>query len=88
MFVIIMCLVLLMCTMTICFCFGGELGFLNCDDISMCVVNNKFEPPPPPSLFLIPFILTSSVMRFLSLLLLGMCACVVRVVIWSSLVCM
>ena len=26
-------------------CFGirGELGFLNCDDISMCVVNKQFE---------------------------------------------
>ena len=22
-----------------CFCFRGELGFLNCDDICMCVVN-------------------------------------------------
>ena len=25
------------------FCFRGELGFLNCDDICMCVVNNQFE---------------------------------------------
>ena len=23
--------------------FRGELGFLNCDDICMCVVNNQFE---------------------------------------------
>ena len=23
--------------------FGGELGFLNCDYICMCVVNNQFE---------------------------------------------
>ena len=23
-----------------CICFRGELGFLNCDDICMCVVNN------------------------------------------------
>ena len=22
---------------------GGELGFLNCDDVCMCVVNNQFE---------------------------------------------
>ena len=22
-----------------CFCFRGKLGFLNCDDICMCVVN-------------------------------------------------
>ena len=26
-----------------CACFRGELGFLNCDDIYMCVVNKQFE---------------------------------------------
>ena len=26
-----------------CVCFRGELGFLNCDDISMCVMNKQFE---------------------------------------------
>ena len=26
-----------------CFGFMGELGFLNCDDICMCVVNKQFE---------------------------------------------
>ena len=26
-----------------CICFRGELGFLNCDDICMCVVNKQFE---------------------------------------------
>ena len=26
-----------------CFGFWGELGFLNCDDICMCVVNKQFE---------------------------------------------
>ena len=26
-----------------CVCFRGELGFLNCDDICMCVENNQFE---------------------------------------------
>ena len=26
-----------------CFCFMGELRFLNCDDICMCVVNKQFE---------------------------------------------
>ena len=26
-----------------CFCFRGELGFLYCDDICMCVVNKRFE---------------------------------------------
>ena len=27
-----------------CVCSRGELGFLNCDDICMCVVNKQFEP--------------------------------------------
>ena len=27
----------------ICFGFRGELGFLNCDDVCMCVVNKQFE---------------------------------------------
>ena len=26
-----------------CDCFRGELGFLNCDDICICVVNKQFE---------------------------------------------
>ena len=26
-----------------CVCFRGELGFLNCDDVCMCVVNKQFE---------------------------------------------
>ena len=26
-----------------CFTFRAELGFLNCDDICMCVVNKQFE---------------------------------------------
>ena len=26
-----------------CFDFRGELGFLNCDDICMCVVNKQFK---------------------------------------------
>ena len=26
-----------------CVCFRGELGFRNCYDICMCVVNNQFE---------------------------------------------
>ena len=28
-----------------CFGFRGELGFLNCDDVCMCVVNKQFELP-------------------------------------------
>ena len=26
-----------------CVCLRGEFGFLNCDDICMCVVNKQFE---------------------------------------------
>ena len=26
-----------------CVCFRGDLGFLNCDDICVCVVNKQFE---------------------------------------------
>ena len=26
-----------------CFCFMGELGFLNCDDICMSVMNKQFD---------------------------------------------
>ena len=26
-----------------CFGFRGEIGFLNCDDICVCVVNKQFE---------------------------------------------
>ena len=26
-----------------CVCFRGELGFLNCDNFCMCVVNKQFE---------------------------------------------
>ena len=25
------------------FCFNGEHGFMNCDDICMCIVNKQFE---------------------------------------------
>ena len=61
-----------------CFGFRGELGFLNCDDICMCVVNKQFE------LFefvLIPFMLTCNMMGFLSILLLGLYISVVSVVV-------
>ena len=68
-----------------CVCFVGELGFLNFDDICMCVVNKNLSSS---SLFLIPFMLTCSMMRFLSLLLLCLCPCIVSVVMWSSLVCL
>ena len=45
------------------FCFRGELGFLNCDDICMCVVIKQFELL---ELVLLPFMLTCSMMRFIS----------------------
>ena len=57
-----------------CVCFRGELGFLNCDDISSL---------DSSSLFLTPFMLTYSVMRVLSLLLMGLCPCVVSVVLFG-----
>ena len=57
----------------------GDLAFLNSDDISMCVVNKLFELL---CFFLIPFMLTCSMMRFLPFLLLCLCACVVSVVMW------
>ena len=53
------------------FYFWGELGFLNCDDICMCVVNNQFE------LVLIPCMLICKIIRFLSFILLVLCACMV-----------
>ena len=62
-----------------CFDFRSELDFLNCDDICMCVVNKQFE--------LLEFVFESIYVdlqyddQFLSLLLLGMCACVV-LVLW------
>ena len=62
-----------------CVCFRGELGFLNCDDI--CSLSSL-------SLFLIPFMLTCSMMRILLILLLGLCPCVVSVIMLSSLVCL
>ena len=55
-----------------CVYFRGELGFLNSDDICMCVMNKPFQFL---ELFLIPFMLTCSMMRFLSLLLLGLVLC-------------
>ena len=58
-----------------CVCFRGELGFMNYYDICKCDVNKPFLSSS--SLFLIPFMLTCNMMRFLSLLLLGLCPCVV-----------
>ena len=59
-----------------CFDFKGVLGFLNCYNICMCVVNKQFE--------LLEFVFHSvyvDLQRLISLLLLGLCACVVFVVL-------
>ena len=61
-----------------CVCFRGVLGLLNCDDICMCVVNNQFE-----LLELVFKMLNCNMMIFISLLLLGLCPCVLSVVMWS-----
>ena len=45
----------------------------------MCVVNKQFALL---EFVLISFMLTGSMMRFLSLLLLGLCPCVMSVVMW------
>ena len=60
------------------FCLRGELGFLNCNNICMCVVKKQFELH---EFVLILFLLTCSIMRLILLLLLGLCACVWCVVI-------
>ena len=52
------------------FGFRGELGFLNCDDVCMCVVNKQFE--------LLEFV-SESVYVYV---MLGLCVCVVLVVLW------
>ena len=65
------------------FCRRSELGFLNCDDICTCVVSSSVL-----DFVLIPFMLTCSIMRFISRLLQGTCAWVVCAVIWMSLVCL
>ena len=64
-------------------CFRGELGFLNCDVI--CI---RISSLSSSNLFLTPFMLTCSMMRFFSLSRLCLCPCVVFVVMWSSMVCL
>ena len=49
-----------------CFGFRGELGFLNCDDVCMCVVNKQFE--------LLEFV-SESVYCWISLTFLSVCLC-------------
>ena len=52
-------------------CLRSELGFLNYDDISMCIVNKQFEPLE--LVFDSVYVLTCcTMMIFLSFLLLGL----------------
>ena len=52
-------------------CFRDELGSMNCDDICMCIVNKQVVLL---EIVLIPFMLTCSIARLFSILLLGRCA--------------
>ena len=56
----------------------GELGFLNFDDICMCVVNKQYELP---DFVLIPSMFTCSMMRFIPL---HCWICVLVWYLWSS----
>ena len=60
-----------------CVCFRGEPGFLNCDGICMCVVNNKFE--------LLEFVFDSV---YVDLQYDKISFTAGYVVMWSSLVCL
>ena len=55
-----------------CVCFRDEFVFLNCDDICMCVPNKQFEIR---KFVYESVMLTCSMMRFLSLLLLCLWSC-------------
>ena len=66
-------------------CFRGEFFSLNCDDICMCIVNKQ--------VVLLEFVFDSVYVdlqygKVILCLLLSMCACVVSVVVLSSLVCL
>ena len=59
-----------LCNLSERLCTLGVFAFPNCDDIYICVVKKQSELLE----FLIPFMLTCSIIIFLSLLLLGLCA--------------
>ena len=61
------------------FRFRGDLGVLNCNDICICAVNKQFV--------LYSVYVDLQYDEISRILLLGMFACVVFVVMWSSLVC-
>ena len=71
-----------LCTLGV-FALGVSLGFLNCDDICMCVVNKQFE--------LLEFVFDSVYVdlqydKIYLTFTAGSVSCVVSVVMWSSLV--
>ena len=75
-----------LCTLRVFFWGGGVILVSGIVMISACV--SCISGVSSSSLFLIPFMLTNSMMRFLSRLLLSMCAYVVSVFLWASLVCL
>ena len=65
--------------------FRRELGFLDCDDTGMCVVNKHFE--------LLDLVFNSDYvdLKYNEISLIptaGLCDCVVCVIMWSSLICL
>ena len=70
-----------LCTLGV-FAVRGELGFLNCDDICMCVMNKQFE--------LLEFVFDSVHvdLPYYEISLTFTAGSVVSVVMWSSLVCL
>ena len=79
----------------VCYCDMFSVVNVYLDHLKFCVVciNSRMyvccsecdvvsNEPISSSLFLNPFMLTCNMMRFLSLLLLGLCVCVVLVVLW------
>ena len=66
-------------------CFRGELGFLNCDDVCMCVVIKQFELLE----FVLDYVDVDLQYDEISLIsTAGLCPWGVSVVMWSTLVCL
>ena len=64
-----------------CVCFSDEIGFLNCDDICMCVMNKQFE--------LLEFVFDSVYVDLqYDEISLTFTAGTVSLVMWSSFVCL
>ena len=71
-----------------CFGFRDELSFLNCDDVCMCVVNKQFELLEFVSESVYVDLQYEEISRTFTagdkilLIELGLCVCVVLVVLW------